>query len=399
MRVLWVTTALPHPAGAGATAHEFELVRSLARRHDVHVVSTDRANELGTEAVLATGARFTKVPYRYHEHPTSKLGVARELVLARPSIDVWLERDQVPRLAAAIERIAADEGEPDVVQITRGELAALVGQVRQPTGLLLFDAVTRALRNRLTVEPLRRRRFQLRVEARRMLRFERRWYPRAAGVAAVSTVDADWLRQELGLAVEVIENPIADQYFEAPRGQRSPSTVLFCGALTHGPNVDAIAWLTNEIWPAVVRRRPDAELVVVGRGDRAGVAEARVRPLVEAAGGRLDADVPDVLPYYWRAAVALAPLREGTGLRNKVLHAMASATPLVATPAALEGVPGAEHAWSATTAEEVADAVVAVLDDPGLAARRAAGGVRALEDLRTERIADRHERWWKSLRA
>jgi glycosyltransferase involved in cell wall biosynthesis len=397
VRVIWATTALPHPAGAGATAHEFELVRALAEDHDVHVVSTDVANELGTEAVLATGARFTKVEFLRREHPTSRLGVARAMVRADPSLVVWLERDQVPRLAEAIERIAAEEGPPDLVQVTRGELAELVGHVRFPTGLLLFDAVTRALANRRAIEPLARRRLQLQVEMRRMLRYERRWYPQANGWAAVSPVDAQWLRRELGLDVEVIENPIADAFFEPAQGERSPSRVTFVGALTHGPNVDAISWLVDEIWPMVRRRRPDAELVVVGRGDHAGLAEARVRPMVESVGGRLDANVEDIMPYYWETAVVAAPLREGTGLRNKVLHAMATGTPTVATPNALEGVPGAEHAWSASTAAEVADAIVAVLDDPAAAARRAAAAVDALRELRTERIAERHAQWWKSL--
>lgn len=396
MRVFWVTNVLPHPAGAGAATLEFELIQALAPRHDIHVVSSAPPTDLDADAVLATGARLTMVECRRRAHPTTKLGVATALLRARPSLAVWLGRDQVPQLAGAVARLG-EEAPPDVVQITRGELADLAWRVTYPTGVLLFDAMTRALRNRLAIEPLARRRAQLRLESRRTLRFERRWYPRAGGLTAVSPIDAAWLTAELGLPVEVIESPIADRFFAPAKRPRSPNVVTFVGSLDHRPNVDAIIWLATAIWPLVVGRRPDAQLVVVGRGDHEGVAAASIRPIVQAAGGRLDANVPDILPYYWESAVVTAPLREGSGMRTKVLHALATGTPLVATPVALEGVPGAEHAWPATTAEGLADAIVGVLDDVAGAGVRAARALDDVEALRVERIAERHERWWLSI--
>jgi glycosyltransferase involved in cell wall biosynthesis len=397
VKVTWVTTSVPHPAGSGGRAHEFELIRALAERHEIHVITCDVHDPLGGNAVIEAGARFTQVPWKVRPYPTSKLGVARGLVRADPTLTIWLGRDRIPRLAEAVTT-AAEQGRPDLIQITHGELAALLDHVDHPTGLLLFDALTRTLETRRRVEPLLRRRVQLTLELARTKRFERRNYAKADAVASVSSVDAAALEALVGRPVDVLENPVADTFFEAPDRPRSTSIVSFVGALAHQPNGDAIRWLVREIWPRVVAQRPDARLMVVGRADNDPTVP-ELRALVERVGGRLEADVPDIRPYYWEAAVVVSPLRHGSGLRNKVIHAMACGAPVVATPSALEGLPPAavQHAWTGTSATEVADAILAVLADPTAAAARAANAVHGLDPLRTDAVAARHERWWSQL--
>ncbi len=397
MRVAWITPSVPHPEGGGGSAHEFELIRTLAVDHEIHVVSCHFTSTLDSGPIVAAGASFTAVSYDRLPYPTGKIGVARGLVRADPTLAIWLARDRIGRLAAAIGTLDADTPF-DLVQITHGELAELVDQVRAPTALLLFDAMTRGLISHRGVEPLRRRRVQLAIEARRTRRFEAGRYASADGLASVSTVDAQWLAALLEEDVRVLENPVGDQFFETPTVDRSDDVVSFVGALTHGPNTDAIEWLVSEIWPRVVARRPSARLEVAGRADGDPTVE-RTRQLVHGVGGELHTDVPDIRPHYWRAAVVVAPLRQGSGLRNKVLHAMACGAPVVATPDAMEGVPqdAAAHAWVAADASDVAATIVDVLADPSAARRRAALAGAGLESIRTPAIVEKHTRWWEDV--
>ena len=397
MRVVWVTTAVPHPEGAGADAHEFELIRALNDRHEIHVVSCHADAPLGREPLLAAGARFTEVRYRTAPWPSNRVAFVAGLLRADPTLGIWLARDRIARLAETVAAVVADEG-ADVVQLTRGELAQLLEHAELPTGVFLLDALARAAATQAAVEASPARRARLRLEARRLERFERRWYPRARGLASVSAVDAAFLDARLRRAVTVIENPISASFFDEPDRPRSDHVVTFVGALNHGPNVDAVTWLIDDIWPEVRRRRPDAALVVVGRGSGADTVD-RLRRHVEAVGGRLHADVPDIRPNYWEAAVVTAPLRHGSGLRNKVLHAMACGAPVVATSAALEGVPAAAAATAlqADDAAGVASAIVDVLGDLAAARARARAAVSAVQPLGTEIVAARHERWWSSL--
>lgn len=395
MRVLWVTTSMPHPLGAGGCVHEFELIAALAGRHDIHVIQSEGGGSLREDALLEAGARYTEVPWQGRPYPTSKLGVARGLIRAKPNLVHWLNRDRIDRLADAISTLSAD-APPDVVHITHGELADVIPRISAPTALLLFDILTHAGESRRDVEPLFRRRLQLRLEHRRTRRFELHKYRRAKGIACVSSVDARWLERQLHRPIDVVENPIGDGFFESPSVARSEEIVAFVGALSHSPNADAIRWMADEIWPAVAARRPEARWLVVGRGDDDPLAATTLRRVVEQAGGELHQDVPDIRPYYWEAAVVVAPLRHGSGLRNKVIHAMAAQAPVVATPTALQGVPdeAARHAASASTAVDIVDAIVRVLDDPEGASGEARAAVTGLDRLRTAHVAGQLERWW-----
>jgi glycosyltransferase involved in cell wall biosynthesis len=395
MRVLWVSPHHPDPAGGGGSAHEFQLLRSASERHDIRLITSYTGRAIDESPLPGLGVDV--VPSVVHPHPSNRLGVARAMIRARPTLLLWLLRERWKDLSAAVAR-AQDAIRPDLVHVSLGELAPVLGAARGPTSLLLFDSYTRHVERRLAVEPLLRRRLQLRMEQRRAASWERQWYGKAGAIASVSNVDAERFRDLLGRDVTVIENPIADEYFEPPAVSRRTDTVLFVGSLAYPPNTDAIEWITRDIWPSVLRHRPDARLVIVGRADGDVVTVPRVRALVEAAGGTFAVDVPDVRPYYWEATVVIAPLRLGAGLRNKVIHAMACRAPVVATPAALEGIAVAagQHALVASTADTFASAVVEAMNQPEASARRVAAAAGVMERYRAGVIGERFEQWWQS---
>jgi len=137
-------------------------------------------------------------------------------------------------------------------------------------------------------------------------------------------------------------------------------TILFVGAFHHPPNRDAAIWLAGEILPAVQARHPGARLRIVGSGPTAEV-RALAGPSVEVV-----ADAPSVLPHLEEAAVVMAPVRTGGGMRMKVLQAMAAGKAVVTTARGTEGYTGfgeepplavaeSEAEIAAATAELLAD--------------------------------------------
>ena len=390
-----MTPSMPHPRGPGGCVHEYELLRAAAQRHDIHVISAD-IGPLDDAPLRSTGVGFTRVPWVLRAHATNRVRIAADVLRAHPNMALWHRRERMDRLTEVVRDVTVTH-RPELVQITLGEIAGLLGSVQLPTALMLFDSLTREIEGRLALERVVRRRAQLRLERRRMRRFERSWYRRATGIASVSSVDAAWFEALLGRPVDVIENSVPEDRFDPPAVARSATRVTFVGSLVHPPNEDAIQWLAEEIWPAVVERRPDAELVVAGRGDEAGAISAKLRSVLEPVGGTLHLDVDDVRPYYWDAAVSVAPIRSGAGLRTKVIHAMACGAPVVSTSAALEGVPeaAARHALVADTASGIADAVVASLDDPAASRARGTAASAGVAPLRAGVIAERLEAWWE----
>ena len=146
--------------------------------------------------------------------------------------------------------------------------------------------------------------------------------------------------------------------------------MLFVGALSHSPNVDAIHWYASEVWPLVRRRLPDARTFVIG-SDMPETVRKLAGNGMEAVGF-----VPDLEPYLRRCRLSVAPLRFGAGVKGKISAAQAAGLSVVATSIAVEGMnlePGRD-VLVADTAEAFADAIVRLHEDEMLWARVASGG-------------------------
>ena len=145
-----------------------------------------------------------------------------------------------------------------------------------------------------------------------------------------------------------------------------PDTLLFAGNYWHSPNVEAAIWLAREILPRVRSLRPAARLRLIGVAAPSAVSELAELPGVDFLGR-----VERLGPHLARAAVVLAPVRSGGGMRMKVLHAMACGRAVVTTPLGAEGLTdgGPPPLVIGRNAQELAASTAALLADD--AARRA----------------------------
>jgi glycosyltransferase involved in cell wall biosynthesis len=93
-----------------------------------------------------------------------------------------------------------------------------------------------------------------------------------------------------------------------------------------------------------------------------------IQQLGEIPGIHVTGTVPDVRPYYGRAAVTVAPYRYGEGTKLKVLEAMASGAPVVSTPIGCQGiaVKDGEHVLIVNSAEEFARRIIDLLGNEEL---------------------------------
>jgi sugar transferase (PEP-CTERM/EpsH1 system associated) len=193
----------------------------------------------------------------------------------------------------------------------------------------------------------------------------------------VSPIEAELYRRltpEVAPAsVDYVSNGVDIAYFDPALASANPfetqlRTIVFTGTMDYWPNVDAVAWFADAIWPRVYAADPTSRFVIVGANPA-----PQVRDLAKRDGITVTGRVPDVRPYLAHAAVAVAPLRVAQGVQNKVLEAMSMARPLVATPQALEGIdvePGRDLAVESAV-EDFAAAVTRFLarqQDDGLGA-------------------------------
>ena len=204
------------------------------------------------------------------------------------------------------------------------------------------------------------------LEWRMLRRYERALYPRCALIYSVSDVDAQSIRRFCGDRSTVAVVPISvDARGVAPA---SPTVagheLLFVGGLHWPPNADAVAYFIDEIFPLVRSRLPDAHLTVVGRTD------ARVQHRLRTISGVTFAGhVPDIEPFFRRSRAMVVPLRSGSGMRVKILDALARGMPTVTTSVGCEGIDArsGSHLLIADTPTAFAAAVVRLLTDDELA--------------------------------
>jgi len=150
--------------------------------------------------------------------------------------------------------------------------------------------------------------------------------------------------------------------------REEPNTVLFAGNFTHRPNVDAVLWLASEVMPRLRARRPDVTLTIIGAYPPSEV-RALAGPDIDVL-GRVDR----IEPFQERAAVVLAPVRTGGGMRMKVLQSLALGKAVVTTPRGADGltIGGCEPPLAlGKDAESIAGATAHLLADRD--ARRALG--------------------------
>ncbi len=203
-------------------------------------------------------------------------------------------------------------------------------------------------------------------EAQRLLSYERQVARDYDASLFVSAPEAELFRQlapESSVKIGHFSNGVDTDYFSPHDNHVSPyaageRALVFTGAMDYWPNVDAVQWFCDEVFPQLRTRFPELRFYIVGSRPSPAVQALGQQPGVKVTG-----TVPDVRPYIAHAAVAVAPLRIARGIQNKVLEAMAMATPVVVSPQALEGidaVPGSELVL-AEDAAAFADAVATLL--------------------------------------
>ena len=139
--------------------------------------------------------------------------------------------------------------------------------------------------------------------------------------------------------------------------------ISFWGGLTFDPNINAILFFADQVWPLVRRHRPNVRWSIIGWGDSPHLARIRQMPGIEFRGF-----VEDLRPEIARSAVAIVPMLTGTGIKNKIMEAWAMGKPVLCTRRALGELPGrhGENVWLADSPRDLAHGLIELLDMPAL---------------------------------
>ncbi len=399
MKLVFLTPQLPYPPHQGTTIRNFNIIKGLASRHEIDLLSFGEEVELESSPLREICRRIETV-----SPPTRSTlrRVAETFFSTQPDMARRLQSRALAEKLAAMLR----ENKYDVVQIEGIEMAAAWLKVKgwkvksssartdlqpvnvQPSTVVFDDHNAEYVLQRTAFEADRRRAKRLPAalysfaQWKKLARFERTICLRADRVVVVSHPDSEALTAlDSRISPVVIPNGVDLEHYvpsdEVCAKPLAGLSVVFTGKMDFRPNVDAALWFADEILPALRREIPLAHISFVGQKPN-----ARVRALEEHKGIEVTGWVPDTRPYIADAAVYAVPLRMGGGTRLKVLEAMAMGKAIVSTTRGAEGIectPGRDIVI-ADDEREFADAIAALMRDKARARQLGANARKVVEE-------------------
>lgn len=365
MRLLIVTLDLPRAdARSGALLVMHGQISALRARHTVTLVTFSLVHPDDQKALAAARASGLQVHVIGEQLPAALIRGKRVVQRWIGDMRGWpaLGNPSVvdPRLPRALAQLIAQH-RFDVLQVEDIGLGAFAFESPIPTVLVEHEVLAPTAGDRRDggdYQPALWRRFdRVQVFSHRDAELIAQRAPDVAGRIRVNP---------FGVDMPAHSSPGVDE-----------GAVTFVGAFKHPPNVDAAIWLTTEIMPILRRSRPGVRLSLVGDAPPASVRSLAADDVIVTGA------VPSVEPFLDRAAVVVAPVRMGGGMRVKVLQALARGKAVVTTSLGAEGLatdPAGPPLVVSDSAEDFAAAVVGLLANPGAATalgRRARSFVEA----------------------
>jgi sugar transferase (PEP-CTERM/EpsH1 system associated) len=361
--LIFLTHRMPLPTGRDEDVRPWKVITHLAANHRIHLgCFYERAKDAHAAAALAEiCASLTCVRRR---RSASRLKSVAAFASGKPSDAGYRGSAQLARWVA--ETMAAFH--PNLAFVAGTELAAYLEPYRFARRVIdMVELGSEAWRRSAETASWPWSEMCWRQE-RIMLAHEQRIAAHFDDTIFGSAAEAHLFSRRAPRApahVLAMRNGIDHGYF-APGDYANPfpsgrKSVVFAGAMDYPPNVEGAVWFATEVMTMLRHRFPTLDFWMVG-AHPAHALRSVARGDIHLAG-----KVDDVRPYLAHADAVVVPLRVARGIENTVLQGMAMAKPVVATPAALEGldfVPGQEVLCSAS-APGFASGVAAALGERG----------------------------------
>jgi polysaccharide biosynthesis protein PslH len=377
MRVLHLSPSFPYPADTGGKIGIWNLLRADARAAEVGLLSfVEEEPDVATAAELRSVCQEVATVRR----PRALDGVGGAAWSLPSRVAMNVAKYRWPVYSRALER-AVTRFRPDVVVAHHLHMGSYLRELEGPVRILrehnidsdLMDRYAATLRNPLLAGFARQ-------QARKIRATEREMGHVAHRLLMISPTDEARFREIVPDArTSVVPGVVApDEYLPAREpGPDDPLLVVTAGTFTFPPTGEGLVHFLDRVWPRLTASVPQARFRVIGR-----CPEALRRRLAAAPGVEVLGRVEVVEPHLDGAHVFVVPLRAGSGIRMRILEAMAWQIPIVTTATGCEGIAVGDgrHLVVADDPGEMATAILRVAREAALARNLRREGRRLVEE-------------------
>ena len=374
MRIGLISQALPYlPSRGGFRLYGGNLLRCLSRRHTIDLISLlEAGDEEHLEWPRPYCASVTTLPLNHGTVATRFANVLAAHLYGKPRVGrAWL---------AGILRSGVKEGKWDVLHIEGAYAGGLIPpQLPIAKVLSLHDSWTLRVEEMLKCCQSQKERLYYTFLKYHEPRYERLVYPRFERCTVVAGPDVEEVRKIVPNAkFDLIPYGTDTEYFHPMEVPKQENSLVFHSHLGYAQNIEAALEFANDIFPLILREVPTATFHLVGANP-----DPKIQALASRPGIRLSANLPDLRPAVCSAQVYVCPIRHGTGLKSKVLEAMAMRMPIVGYhPGSTVGIDCVygTHLLATETPQEFAAHVVDLLRHPARAGQIAQAARQLVEN-------------------
>lgn len=362
MKILMLTPYLPYPLLSGGQIRTYNLLKQLAKKHEITLFALIK-DDSEKQHVEELEKYCTKVKvFKRSKHPFTLSNILKTAFSSYPFLVI---RNHVPEVIKAVKKELSNTAY-DVIHAETFYMMPHIPKTKVP--ILLVEQTIEylgyesyAARSPKIVRPL------LSIDITKIKRWETYYWKKCDVLISMSEEDKKYISSFIPnpQKVKVVANGVDTAWFNQKKAAPpNTPTVLSVGTFKWLPNVEAVHYLLDKVWPLVKATVKDAKLTIVGNEPTADVLAYAQEHTDITVNGR----IPDIRDAFTKAHVLLAPVFSGKGTRYKVLEAMAAGTPIVATPTAVEGldVQHGVHVMIGSTAEELSACTVELLNNTAL---------------------------------
>lgn len=321
MKILVVLSRIPFPLEKGDKLRAYYQIKELSKWHDLYLVAL-YSHTVPSEAMREL-TPFCREVHFLKQHPVrSAFNMASSMLTGLPlQCGYFYSHRNHKRINEIIRTV-----QPDRIYCQLFRMAEYVRDCRIPKVLDYQDAFSKGMERRAQKAfPLFRP--IMRMEARRIARYETDIFNDFERKTMITALDRDCIQHPLNEEIVVIPNGVDFNKYSHPAVPKTHD-LIFSGNMNYPPNVDAAVYLAKEIFPELKKQYPNLKLMIAG-ADPAKKVRALQSDSVTVTGW-----VPSMTNCYARSRIFIAPMRLGTGLQNKLLEAMSMGLPCVTSPLA-----------------------------------------------------------------
>ena len=350
MKILILSTKMPWPARDGGAIATLNMALGFARKNcQVTLLTMNTGKHYFPETALPANLRdlisIRSVDIDTKIHPARLI---LNFLFSRYPYNA--QRFISKPFKAALEKCLV-EHDFDIVQLEGPYLSHYIPSIKGRAKIVLRahnqEHQIWKLMSKQELNPLKR--FYLRTLAMRIEKLEKKILSEIDILIPISEADRKGFDQ-LGHALPVMVIPTGIDISNYPVNEDENSILLFfIGALDWGPNQEGLDWFFREVWPEILLKWPGLTLDLAGRNP-AYYFNGRIMP----DNVRLEGEVEDAIEFFYHHTVMIVPLLTGSGIRIKILEAMAMGKTIISTrigAGGLEAVHG-EHLFLADTPAE-----------------------------------------------